>query len=69
VGGSGRHSDNFFAGALVGKFGVKEPVPDMFFPPGVCGSTSIESGQDDNVTDNGFLWISSISFFRDSMAS
>ena len=53
---------------LVGEFGVKEPVPDTFFPPSVCGSTSIGSGQDDGVADSGFLWISSISFFRDSMA-
>jgi len=69
VGGSERHLDNFFTGALVGKFRVEEPVLDAFFPPDVCGSTLIGSGQDDNVADSGFLQISSISFFRDSIAS
>jgi len=44
VGGSGRHLDNFFVGALVSKFGVKKPVPNAFFPLNVCGSTSIGSG-------------------------
>ena len=68
MGGSGRHSDNFFAKALIGKFGVEEPVPDVFFPPSVCGSTLIGSGQDDSVADNGFLQIFSISFFKDLMA-
>ena len=55
MGGLERHSVNFFAGALVGKFGVKEPVSDVFFPPGVYGSTLIGSGQDDSVADSGFL--------------
>ena len=68
MGGSKRHSVNFFAKALVSKFGVKEPVPDTFFPLSVCGSTLIGSGWDDGVADSGFLWISSISFFRDLMA-
>jgi len=53
---------------LVGKFGVKKPVPDAFFSPGVCGLISIELGWDDGVADGGFLQISSISFFRDLMA-
>jgi len=60
---------NFFAKALIGKFGIKKPVLNIFFPPGICGSILIKSGWDDSVADNGFLWISSISFFRDSMAS
>ena len=68
MGGSGRYLVNFFVGALVGKFGVEEPVPDTFFPPDVCGSISIGSGWDDSVTDSGFLQIFSISFFRDLMA-
>ena len=55
MGGLGRCLDNFFAGALVGEFGVKKPVLDAFFPPSICGSTLIGSGQDDSVTDNGFL--------------
>ena len=63
MGGSGRHSVNFFVGALVGKFWVKEPVPDVFFPLSVCGLILIELGWDDNVTNSGFLCISSISFF------
>ena len=53
--GLGRHLDNFFVGALVGKFGVKESVPDIFFPPGVCGSILIGSGQNDSITNSGFL--------------
>jgi len=55
VGGSGRHLDNFFAGALIGKFKVKEPVPDTFFPPSVYGSILIGSSQDDSMANNGFL--------------
>ena len=68
MGRSGRCLDNFFVGALVGKFRVKKLVPDVSFSFSVCGSTSIGSGQDDSVADNGFLQISSISFFRDLMA-
>ena len=63
-----RHSVNFFAKTLIGKFRVKEPVPDKFFPLSVCGLISIKSSWDDSVADSRFLWISLISFFRDLMA-
>ena len=56
--------DNFFAGVLVGKFGVKEPVLDTFFPFSVCGLTLIGSGQDDSVADSGFLWIFQFPFLE-----
>jgi len=35
VGGLGRHLDNFFLGALTGKFGVKELVLNAFFLSGI----------------------------------
>ena len=56
-------------GALVGKFGVKKLVLDIFFPPGVYRLILIGSGRDDSIADGGFLQISLISFFRDLMAS
>ena len=55
----------FFAGALVGEFGVEESDPDAFLPSGVCGSILVGTGRDDGIADGGFWRISSISCFRD----
>jgi len=55
VGGLKKCLVNFFMGALVGKFGVKERVLNVFFPFSVCGSILIKSSWDNNVADNGFL--------------
>ena len=56
VGGSERHLVNFFAKALVGKFGIKEPVSNTFFPFSVCKSILIKLGQNDNVANSGFFF-------------
>ena len=41
-------------GALIGKFRVKEPVLDTFFPLGVCKLILIKTSWGDGVVDSGF---------------
>ena len=45
---------SFFIGALVGKFGVKEPVLDIFFLLSVCRLILVRTGWGDGVVDGGF---------------
>ena len=44
----------FFVVTLVGEFGVKESVPDTFFPFGVCGSILVKTNRGDGVASGGF---------------
>jgi hypothetical protein len=71
--GSGRRSVSFFAGTMVGEFGVKEPVPDTFPPSGTFRSTPVGTdggaGGGIGVADSGLRRISSISFLRDPIIS
>ena len=41
-------------GALVGKFGVKEPVLDAFFLPSVYGLILVRTGWGNGVADGRF---------------
>ena len=54
MGGLGRCLVSFFIGALVSKFGVKEPVLDAFFPPSVYRLILVKIGWGDGVVDGGF---------------
>ena len=65
MGRSGRHLVYFFVGVLVGKFGVKKSIPDMFLLFGVCRLILVGIDRDDGIADGGFWWISSISYFKD----
>ena len=56
---------NFFIGALVGEFGVKEPVLGTFSLPGVYRLILVGVNRGNGGADSGFWRISLISFFRD----
>ena len=60
---------NFFAGVLVGEFGVKEPVLDAFFLSSIYRLILVGIGRGDGVVDGGFWRISLISFFKDLVIS
>ena len=53
MGGLGRRLDNFFLGALTGKFGVKELVLDVFFLSSIYGLILVGIGRGDGVVDSG----------------
>jgi len=52
--GLGRHLVCFFVITLVGKFGVKKSVLDMFFPFGVYRLMLIGTSRGDSVAGVGF---------------
>ena len=56
---------NFFLGALVGEFRVKEPVLDTFSPPSIYRLIPVAASRGNSRVDSGFQRISLISFFRD----
>ena len=58
---------NFFIGALLGEFGVKELVLDVFFPSNIYRLIPVGIGRGGGVVDGKFWQISLISFFRDSI--
>ena len=45
---------SFFMGVLVSEFRVKEPVPDIFFLPGVYRLILVGIGWGDGIADGGF---------------
>ena len=65
MGGSRRRLVRFFAGASVGKFRVKESIPDAFLPSSVYGLILVRTGRDNGIADGGFWRICSISCFKD----
>jgi len=56
---------NFFIGALLGEFGVKELVLDAFFLSNIYRLILVGIGRGGGIVDSGFRRISLISFFRD----
>ena len=45
---------SFFIEALISEFRIKEPVPDAFFLPNVCGLIPVGTGWGNGVTDGRF---------------
>ena len=56
---------NFFIGALLSEFRVKELVLDAFFLSNIYRLILVGIGRGGGVVDGGFRRISLISFFRD----
>ena len=53
MGGLGRRLVSFFAGVIVGEFGVKEPVLDTFPPSSTFRLTLVGIGRGVGVVDGG----------------
>ena len=60
---------SFFTGVIVGEFGVKELVLDMFPPSSTFRLTLVGTGGGVGVADSRLRWISLISFLRDPIVS
>ena len=50
-------------GALIGEFGVKEPVLNTFFPLGIYRLILVGASRGNSMADGGFRQVSLISFF------
>ena len=58
MGGLRRYLVSFFIGALISKFGVKEPVLDAFFLPSVYRLILVRISKGNSIVDSGFRRIS-----------